>query len=73
MLATTPTVRPRDAETPEGASVDANGCTPVQACAAVVITSKQSKKLCLLIHSDDGLKLCKVAKGPAKTKICRAR
>ncbi len=60
-------------ETPEGASVDADGCTPLQACAAVQITSKQSKKLCLLVHSDDGQKLCKVAKGPAKTKICRAR
>ena len=33
--------------------------------------AKQSKKLCLLIHSDDGQKLCKVAKGPAKTKLCR--
>ena len=60
-------------DTPEGQSVDVNGCTPAQACAAVEISAKQSKKLCLLIHSDDGQKLCKVAKGPAKTKICRAR
>ena len=60
-------------DTPEGQSVDVNGCTPAQACAAVELSSKQSKKLCLLIHSDDGRKLCKVTKGPAKTKICSAR
>ena len=61
------------AGTAEGASVDQDGCTPAQACAAVEITAKASKKLCLLIHSDAGVKLCKVAKGPNKTKLCRPR
>jgi len=60
-------------DTLQGADVDVNGCTPAQACAAVRITTKQSQKLCLLVHSDDGFKLCKVAKGPNKTKVCQAR
>mgnify|MGYP003694383171 CR=1 FL=1 len=55
-------------DTPEGQSVDVNGCAPAQACAAVELSSKQSRSCCLLIHSDDGRKLCKVAKGPARRR-----
>ena len=61
------------AGTPEGANVDQDGCSPAQACAAVQITTAASKKLCVLVHSDAGAKLCKVAKGPNKTKLCWPR